>query len=85
MLVDAPGGLDLNVLVGREQVDKPSLLLVGEQVGTGVQGPPRTVEGVAGAAAVPAGVLLDAASALVQGVTSQTHHMEGVHDHNGVG
>ena len=85
VLVDAPGRFDLDVLVGREQRLESSLLLVGEQVRTGLQGPPCTVAGVAGMAAVPAGVLLDAASALVQGVTGQAHYMERVHDRDGVG
>ena len=38
-LVDAPGGFDLDVLVGCEQLLQPVLLLVGEQVRSGVQGP----------------------------------------------
>lgn len=45
-LVDAPGRVDLDVLVGREQGLQPVLLLLGEQVQTGVQGPPRSIERV---------------------------------------
>ncbi len=54
--------------LAREQICQPLALLVGEQIGTGVQGPPSAVERVALAAAVPTSVLLDPASALVQGV-----------------
>jgi hypothetical protein len=39
-----PGGLDLDVLIDGEQGREPGGLLVGEQVGTGVQGSPGTVE-----------------------------------------
>jgi len=39
-LVDAPGRFDLHVIIGREQVGQPVLLLLGEQVGAGVRGPP---------------------------------------------
>ena len=67
-LVDAPGGFDLDVLVGLEQGREPVLLLVGEQVRAGVQGPPGGMERVALTAAVPARVLLDPAAALVQRV-----------------
>src|SRR4030095_10180354 len=37
-LVDAPGRLDLNVVLIAEQGGQPLLLAVGEQVGAGVQG-----------------------------------------------
>jgi hypothetical protein len=84
-LVDAPGGLDLDVLVGREQRAQARPLLVGEQVVAGVEGPPRPVERVLSSASVTAGVLLDSATAPVQRVTSQTDHVEGVHDRDGVG
>jgi hypothetical protein len=50
-LVDAPGRLDLDVLVGREQVLQALLLLAGKEAGAGVQGPPRGIEGVARARA----------------------------------
>ena len=43
-LVDAPGHLDLDVVLDREQRMDPLLLLVGEQVGAGVQGAPGGVE-----------------------------------------
>jgi hypothetical protein len=38
-LVDPPGRLDLDVVVAREQIRQPLPLLVGEQVGAGVQRP----------------------------------------------
>lgn len=44
LLVDAPGGLDLHVLLGRKECPDPGLLLVGEEVSSGVQGAPSPVE-----------------------------------------
>ena len=79
MLVDAPGRLDLHVHVVSEQLLQSLLLGVGEQVGAGVQDPPRTVERVVLAAAVPVDGLLDPAAALVQRVAGQPHNMERVH------
>jgi len=72
-LVDAPGRLGLDVLVGLEQGLQSLCLLVGEQVGAGVQGPPRGVERVAHVAAVPTSVLLNSSAALVQGVAGRAH------------
>ena len=46
-LVDAPGSLDLDMLIDSEQDRESGGLLVGEQAGTGVQGSPGTVERVA--------------------------------------
>ena len=40
-LVDAPGGLDLDVLIDSEQGGQAVGLLVGEQLGAGMQGAPR--------------------------------------------
>ncbi len=77
--MDPPGRLHLHVLLGSEQVDQAVLLLVGKQAGSGMQGPPCTVERVVLAAAVTVGALLDPAPAPVQGVTGQTHDVEGVH------
>ena len=45
-LVDASGGLDLDVLIDGEQRRESGRLLIGEQVGTGMQGSPGTVERV---------------------------------------
>ena len=42
-LVDAPGRLDLDVLLDGEQRLDPGGLLVGEQVSAGVQGPARVM------------------------------------------
>jgi len=52
LLVDTPGRLDLDVLIPGEQGLDPGPLPVGEQVNARVQGPPRPVERIAGAAAV---------------------------------
>jgi hypothetical protein len=56
-VVDAPGRLDLDVLVGCEQIGQLALP-VGEQARAGVEDPPCGVEGVVFAAAVSEGVLL---------------------------
>jgi hypothetical protein len=85
VLVDRPAHLDLHVSVGREQRGEPGLLLGGEQVDAGVQGAAGGVERVAGAAAVTAGVLLDAPSALVEGVTGEPDDVERVHHRDRVG
>ena len=77
-LVDGPGRLDLDVVVTGEQGLETLLLLVGEQVRSGVQHSAGVEQWVAGAAAVPDGVLLDAAPASVQRVTGQTCHVERV-------
>jgi len=77
-LVDRPGRLDLDVLVGGEQLVQSLCLLGGEQVSAGVQGPPRAVERVVGAAAVAMGVLLDASAAAVEGVAGEADDVEGV-------
>jgi len=84
-LVDAPGRLYLDVLIDRELVGQPLLLLVGEQVRSGVQGPPRGVERVALAAPVPVNGLLDPATALIQRIPGEAHHVKRVHHRHGVG
>jgi len=71
----APGDLDLDVVVGGEQGPQPGGLFVGESVGAGVQGAPRTVQGILGAAAVAVEFLLDATAAAVERVTCQTDHV----------
>ena len=68
-----------------EQREEPGLLLGGEQVDAGVQGPPAGVERVTGVAAVPAGVLLDPAPALVEGVAGKADDVERVHHRDRVG
>lgn len=84
-LVDAPGGFDLDVGVGREQLRQPVLLGLGEQVGAGVQGASRGIQWIAGAASVPVGGLLDPAPALIQGVACQTDDVEGVQHRHSLG
>jgi len=78
-LVDTPGGLDLDVLLGREQGRQPRALLVGEQLRAGVQCPRRCEQRLALAAPVPLEVLLDPAVAVLQCVTGQADDMEGIH------
>jgi len=63
---------------GVEQVCQPGLLLLGEEFGTGVQGPPGAVERVVLAAAVAVDDLLDPASALVQRVAGGPDNVEGI-------
>jgi hypothetical protein len=72
-------GVGLDVGVEGEQGFQPVGRGVGEQPVTGVQGPPRGVEGLALVAAVPAGGQLDTAAALVEGLTCQADGVEGVH------
>jgi hypothetical protein len=60
-------------------------LAVGEQRESGAQGAPDAVERVAGAAAVPEGLLLHAAADLVDGVEAELHDVEGVEDADRVG
>ncbi len=79
-LVDAPGGLDLDVLLDVEQAGQPLALAVGEQVSASVLSPAGAIERVVGAAAVTVQILLDPATAPVQGVAGETHDVEGVHD-----
>jgi hypothetical protein len=64
--------------VAREQRIETGLLLVGEQIGAGVQSAAGRVERVPGPAAVPAGLLLDAPSALVQCLSGEPDDVEGV-------
>jgi hypothetical protein len=84
-LVDAPGGFDLDVVVGGEQRLQALVLCAGEEVGAGVQGAPGPVQRVVGAAAVTVDGLLDAAPAAVQGVAGEADDMERVHHRCRVG
>ena len=63
MLVERPGGLDLHVLVWLEEVLDPGILLLGEQVGPGQQGPAGFVERILFAAPVAVDLLLDSSTA----------------------
>ncbi len=76
-LVDPPGRLDLDVVLAVEQRGQALSLPVGEQVGSGVQGPPGAVERVAGSTAVTVQVLLDPAPAAVQRVGGKADHVCG--------
>ena len=58
-LVDAPGGLDLDVVLVGEDGGEPVVLSVGEQLCPGAQDPADAVERVPGTSVVPAGFLLD--------------------------
>ena len=69
---------------GEQRLDALGLLL-GEQVGAGVQGAAGGVERVALAASVAVDVPLDAASALVKRVPGQADDVEGVHDRDSLG
>ncbi len=66
------------MFVGGEQVLQSLRLLGREQVSTGAQGPPRAVERVVLAAAVPMGVLLDSSAAPVERVAGEADDVEGV-------
>lgn len=79
-LVDTPGSFDLDVAVIGEQCFHTPLLLVGQQISAGVQGPPALVERVV---LTPAGAMereLDPTPTHVHGVTGQTNHVEGTHN-----
>lgn len=78
---------DVDLLVGRVCLDRggePVQLLVGEVLGAGTQDGLDPLQGVALAAAVPGGVLLDAAADLVHDLGSQLDDVEGVQDGGGV-
>ena len=77
-LVDRPGRFDLDVGVGCKQGVEPVALLVGEQAGAGAQRPSGPVERVVLAAPVAVQPLLNSASAPVEGVADEAHHVEGI-------
>lgn len=60
-LIHRPGGLDLGMSIVGEQVRQPGFLLVGEQIGAGIRGAPRSVERVGAAIAVSSGGQLNPA------------------------
>jgi len=84
-LIDAPGRLDLDMVLGREQRPQPGGLLVGEQVGAGVQGPPGRVERVSLHPAVAVDGLLHTPAAPVECVAGEADDVEGIHDRDRVG
>ena len=73
------------MLIAGEQVTQPLALLVGEQVGPGVEHPSSTVERVVLASAVAVGDLLDSTSAPIEGVAGQAHYVEGIHHRGRLG
>ena len=75
----------MDVCVMGEQRVEAGGLLVGEQAGAGVQRPAGRVERVAGATAMPAVLLLDAHSALVQGIAGERDDVERVHHRDCLG
>lgn len=84
-LVDAPGHLDLDMLLTREHRVQACPLADGEQARAGVQGAAGLVERVALEPAVTGGVLLDAATADIERITGQPDHVKRIHDGDGVG
>ena len=85
VLVDAPSDFDCDVLVTGEQIKNLVLLARGGRAGSGVRDAPRLVQGISGAAAPCVELLLDAPTALIEGVTGQAYDMEGIHDRRGIG
>lgn len=75
-LVDPPGRLDLDMLLGPEQRAESSGLLVGQQLGAGVQGPPRGIQRVALHPAVAVDGLLHPAPAPVERVPGEADDVE---------
>lgn len=78
-LVNAPGCLDLDVLLLCEQGAQPCSLLLREEVVASAQRPARGVERVAGPASVPVELLTDPSAAGVKGLGGEADNMEGVH------
>ncbi len=65
LLVDVPGGFDLDVVIVGEQRVEAGVLSLGQQADAGVDGPAGTEQRISRAAAVPVQGLLDASAALV--------------------
>lgn len=78
-VVDPPGDLDRDMVVACEQGPQPGGLLVGEEVGAGVQRPTGLVERVVLVTPAPVDDLLDPPAAFVQRVVGQADDVEGVH------
>ena len=85
LLVDAPRGLHLDVVVVSEQRLQACLPPGGEQVDAGVQHPPGPVQPITSTTPVAMKVLLDAAPAPVEPITGQPNHVEGIQHGGGVG
>jgi len=71
-------------LICREGLSESFLLTWGELVARGVQKKPDLVEGIACASAVTQGVLLDATTYLIKGVTGELDDVKGIEDAGGV-
>lgn len=63
----------------------PGLLLVGQQVGSGVQRSPGPIERIVLSAAVAAGRELDPASAAVQRIAGQANDVDRIHHGDCIG
>ena len=71
-------------LICREGLTEAFLLTLREPITRGAQKKPDLIEGVTLAPAVTGRVLLDAATHLIKGITSELDDMEGVEDAGGV-
>ena len=71
-------------LICREGLSESFLLTWGELVARGVQKKPDLVEGIACASAVTQGVLLDATTYLIKGVTGELDDVKGIEHAGGV-
>ena len=85
VLVGAPGDLECDVLVAGKQVEYLVLLAWCEQAGSGVQHPAGLVQGIRGTPAPMVEFLPGAPTTLIQGVASQVHDVEWIHDRGRVG
>ena len=80
-----PGGGDLAVMVaGLDADQKARPAGGGEVLGAAAQHPADPVERIVAAAAMPVGVLLDAAAYVVDGGEPQPYDVEGIQDPHGV-
>ena len=71
-------------LICREGLTEAFLLTLREPITRGAQKKPDLIEGVTLAPAVTGRVLLDAATHLIKGITSELDDMKGVEDAGGV-
>ena len=71
-------------LICHEGLTEAFLLTWGEPAARGAQKKPDLVEGITLASAVTQGVLLDATTYLIKGVTGELDDMKGIEDAGGV-
>ena len=71
-------------LIRRESLTESFLLTLREPITRGAQKKPDLVEGIACASAVTQGVLLDATTYLIKGVTGELDDVKGIEDAGGV-